>query len=751
MKKKKMIGFIFLAAMLVSGSGGCGKPEEEQPEGQNTEQFSDTEQVSDILIDTSSWGKDNSLDVYSAAVSVPLRDEMPGRMGVSVTFLGTDRGYHFTHHSTDKIWDQLNYVTADEESGFWSFEKLDRMWGIGPVAGTDHYICFHCKTMEDEGELRYFLKERDENNEVVREIALDFLTSPADKLITATYLAADSSGMIHMVYTAEGEGQQYLLLSPEGEVLFSKSSNTTGLIPLYDGRIAFVEFNWDDKEKCNRTDLLCLDKETGKAELLASLTQYVGYLTLLDENTALYADSKGVYRSGLSGENQEPLYLWLNHGIALGSWGIYAMQADQKGDISLIYDDSEDIMNYLCLTPTTEEVETLSITLGAVGNGYGDDYKAVVTAFNKRYPRWHIEIKNDYDATALLTQLGAGSGPVLVETGLVGFEELEKLWEPLDSVLEQLNITEELVPSVMDMGKINGVQYGIMTDFSLETTATGNQDLKEWDYETFLQCLADSPNAETFFDIYWGGNYGTVFIMNYFCNGIDDAYFWDAEAGTTNFDSTEFRRALELAKKYCTPKEEVVMDRTMLKEGKVFINHVYINVPEDVAGYRIFYGEDANYIGFPGKDGSAPRICAYSSLAVRKTATKEEKEVAMAFLNFILSYEGQKLAAKDLNYKMSVRRDILEEEIAAMSKGTKVDIGNGTKFKFYLGEQVDVELDRNTLMNWIDTAKPARGLPKELGDILEEELEQYFSDTISEDMLIDHLESRVGLYLNERK
>ena len=37
----------------------------------------------------------------------------------------------------------------------------------------------------------------------------------------------------------------------------------------------------------------------------------------------------------------------------------------------------------------------------------------------------------------------------------------------------------------------------------------------------------------------------------------------------------------------------------------------------------------------------------------------------------------------------------------------------------------------------------------ELMNIMWEELEQYFSGTITEEMAIDHLESRVELYLEE--
>lgn len=63
---------------------------------------------------------------------------------------------------------------------------------------------------------------------------------------------------------------------------------------------------------------------------------------------------------------------------------------------------------------------------------------------------------------------------------------------------------------------------------------------------------------------------------------------------------------------------------------------------------------------------------------------------------------------------------------------------------------MNVELDRKTLLDMIDQARPSRSLPDKLWNIIFEELNLYFASEITEDMLIDHLESRVGLYLGER-
>ena len=184
-------------------------------------------------------------------------------------------------------------------------------------------------------------------------------------------------------------------------------------------------------------------------------------------------------------------------------------------------------------------------------------------------------------------------------------------------------------------------------------------------------------------------------------------------------------------------------------EGKVLCNELRIKKPEELAAYRICYGEGANYIGYPAKDGAVHfMVSGCSPLVVRRTVTEEEKEVAFAFIGWVLSYEGQVQAAKDLNYGLSVRKDVLEEQIAALNESTEVFVpGFG---QIMLGDSLDIELDRKTLLHMIEKARPLRYFPTDLRNIMNEELEQYFFGLITEDMVIDHLESRVGLYLEER-
>ena len=687
--------------------------------------------------------KDNSLDAYSAAERVALQPEKPENVmednGMAESVLGATGAYHFKKHilsSAAESWDEVLFVTGEGKAGSERYEVKDQLWGIGPVVGTNNYVTFSAKLQED-GEYGWFLTERDENHEYLREFPLNFLSGEVGEVITSlSDFLVDQSGRVHLVRS------KYMLVSQEGEILREHTPEggyIKRLVPLYDGRIAFEVTVEEDG---GGTILQYMDEETGSPVTLATLKKDAFCFTFLDEETLLYADREGVYRSGLSGENPEMIYRWSNHGVI--AHRVSALEADEEGRIKLIYSDSE-YDNYLCLEPTTEKVNVCEITM-EVGSFDVDSYKWVVAEFNKRYPTCHIElIEHTYENEAvLLTQLTAGKGPVLLDPSMLGFEELEELWEPLDTVMEQLGVTEELLPTAMEMGKINGTLYGVVRDFSLNTVVS-NLDLKDWDYDTFFQCIQDRPELEAICD-YYGGN-GMNDLFRLLIHGLDDNYFIipDEETGEMYFDSERLRQVMDLVEKYCIAEE--VEPGNSLLEGKTLCNVLTIRTPEEAAEYRLIYGEDANYIGYPAKDGGMHYMFPFGMLSIRRTATKEEKEAAAAFLALHLSYEGQIHAAKAHTFQLSVRRDVLEEQIASASMGSQMNIPGEVS----VGSNVDIEKDGAMLLDLIDRAKPYKTFPRELWNILYEEEDLYLSGSITKDILIDHLENRIGLYLEEKK
>ena len=775
---KKVLGCMLLTGMLAVQICGCGAGKKEaSDDNPNAAQGTEAPGSTDAegaqgaagvdsqglsvsaggILDPSAVsvlaGKDNSLDIYSAAARVPLQTEKPENAieGGRGSCLAASGVWHFQKHlfeSPAECWDELIFVTAEGKADSERIPLEDQLWAIGPAAGTDHYVTLGEEARENGEGTRCVLMERDENAEKLREFPLDFMEGDISEVEESLLgFAVDKSGAAHLIRNSE-EGIQYLLVSQEGEILAectpAGGSYTRKLVTLYDGRVALLAGG-----SGGGVTLEHMDAETGRLVKLAAWEKPEGnpwYVTLLDEENLLYADEEGIYRSGLSGKNPELLYRWSNHGILAHE--VSAMQADGEGRIALIYSDSEN-ENYLCLEPTTEEVEICEITMAV--SSRAEVYQWEVAEFNKRYPNCHIElVEYGWKDTALLTQLTAGKGPVLVDTFLVNFEDLEELWEPLDTVMEQLGVMEELLPAALELGRIGGTLYGMARDFDLSTVIALDPDLKGWDYDTFFRCVQDRPELEAVCNYYNFDGGGFNHLIGLLNHGLEDSYYLvsDEETGTMSFDSDRFRRFLEMAEKYFTGEEDVLVGSSLM-EGRALCNAVSITRPGLVAAHRIAFGEDAYYVGYPTGDGAAHFKEASSMLSIRRSATKEEKEAAAAFIALCLSYEGQSQAAKESNFRLSVRRDVLEEQIAAMGK-EQGHIFDSDLDDVRLSSDLDIERDRETLLDMIDQARPVREIPDELQDIIYEELTAYFAGGITEDMLIDHLESRVGLYLGER-
>ena len=91
----------------------------------------------------------------------------------------------------------------------------------------------------------------------------------------------------------------------------------------------------------------------------------------------------------------------------------------------------------------------------------------------------------------------------------------------------------------------------------------------------------------------------------------------------------------------------------------------------------------------------------------------------------------------------------MEEQINGVNENSEIFMADFGQFR--VGDLLDKELDAQKLNELLEAARPKKYFPKELRNILSQELGHYFAGEITEEMVISHLESRVGLYLEERK
>lgn len=783
MKRVKSVLMLFLFPVILLWGCNGEEPQERDNINIRQEQSSSGEsaalpsQEQDIaaakpfvwgdLLEESSW-RDNTLDNYTAVMHLPLLPQQTeGEIGGIWEYaLGSTCGAVYKKHFFDTAednWEEFKTVTeqGEEDSVRLAFREGigNQIWGIGSIIGSDHFIMQDMEAAGDtDSAWKYRLWETDEDQRIVRTVELDFLSEDGE--VAPGQIMVDRVGNIHFttVYrgfspegASAGHRDYYCIADPEGALLakYDYTDSEVRLVALYDGRVGLCSRLADDTGRGICSRLETADIEAGEMELLAELDRNApkaflngAYYTLWDEKTLLYADNRGLHFADLSGNPAGDVYLWVNHGISFGE--LEELRIREDGGISLIYSDSQMNGNLLFLKPTQEKVEVQQIVF-AVDSNMRDVYYPAVVEFNKRYPAYHIALKTDYDQTRLLTELTAGKGPVLVDTMHIDFADQEKLWAPLDGLFDGEEWEDILIPQAMDMGKIDGTMYGVVCNFGIKTVVIAGNEPTDWDYERFLSGIEENQSIEAICN--WNQN-AWSFMYYFLIHGMGDNYILDTENGQVSFNSDRFRRALRLGMTYCDIDKYVEAGMPGLEE-KVFCNTITVTRPELIDLYRICYGEDANYIGYPSRNGSAHYIDSNCLLAVRATASDEEKKIAGAFLRILLSGEGQREGMKDSNFWLSVRRDALEEQISQVNERSMPHTYGFDQIT--LGDDYDREYDARLLEELLENARPEEHFPRELDAIFMEEIEEYSAGIITEEVLIERLAGRVELYLAEQE
>lgn len=118
-------------------------------------------------------------------------------------------------------------------------------------------------------------------------------------------------------------------------------------------------------------------------------------------------------------------------------------------------------------------------------------------------------------------------------------------------------------------------------------------------------------------------------------------------------------------------------------------------------------------------------------------------------MRLLLSRESQRGCLREPNFWMSVRWDVLEEQIAMIDERSLPIVYGFDQLRLE-DEDYDREYDTRFLRELLEKAQPQKEFPRELNSILQEEIDAYMAGIITEEMLIERLSGRVELYLAEQ-
>ena len=699
-------------------------------------------------------GRDNTIDEYSALTNVSYEIYTHDKeIGGSYAWIMDDtstvlmKKHIFSDYK--QCFDEVETINISGDSILRRYDNENQIWGIGSCATKG--LKAEMYLSQDYTPSVFVVLVKDDTYTEKYRIPLTFLREDFAELTIPSGMVFDKDNQLHFYIKPADDSFYYYIVSTEGNIINRQK--------MPDNMNIYGIFLSNDQRAILLTDIMEKDKQYEKREYNYLRFNGIDFETIFsfscpatsdpyaiyvrENGSVLMADTFGIYSCDNKLDEKQELYSWINHGIRVK----HVLEIRSQGEGIGVLFEQEKSYCYIYVEPVKEKLEMLTISI-AVSPATRDIYKEAVTEFNRKYPTITIEVEEyTSEDMLLLTQINAQKGPVLIDTTLTGFDDQKILFEPLDKALESMGILNDLNKTALEWGMIDGHIYGITTDFYINTTVIGKSEYSDMDYDIFTNlieqdyCKYITDSEEPSYDAY------KVF-SKFYIHGFDDNYFIDRLTGSTVFSSNEFKKLIRTVKEKVSD-DEYIEPGMSIYDGSVLLNQITISRPRDLSAYMTIYGEDVIFAGYPHSDGSYSLISSHMPLAIRKNASKEEKEIACVFMKLLLSYESQIEMAKASNFGFSVREDVINEQMESVDFSVPVSLGRSYE-PVKIGSNITTDKTKAKLYELLSDSKAEKSFPNDLNVILFEEMTDYFNNTIDEDILCDHLENRVNIYLMEQ-
>ena len=395
----------------------------------------------------------------------------------------------------------------------------------------------------------------------------------------------------------------------------------------------------------------------------------------------------------------------------------------------------------------------LAVVCVEVGGAQKSWIESLVDEYNKNHldvpitivPYGDVKLMEVDKAMAQLSVAIAGDDPpdlILLQNipsrlgDLVSQGYVEDL-TPFAEKSEKVHL-EDYYEKVLDCGRKEGVLAVIPKTFAISTLVTSKNVFNGssgWTYSQMLDCCkAHEANPLL------PGSSPEILLFEILRESVDA--FVDEDQNKCHFDSEEFKAFLEYAGTYCawSSRQYEYADQdesSTFREGKILAKYEAIFWLTQLKNIRRDFGDTANFVGFPSRYGTPVyRITMSGDNSFAITSTSNKKEEAWRFIEWYLNKEDEfdKL-------ELCADRKRMEEKVEIAIEGRENVNG---------GEPAMTEEDRETLeilLQYIDPL-PDDNLP--LYRIAYAEARTYFSGDKTLDEVIDVIQKRATLYMNEK-
>ncbi|MBQ9135344.1 MAG: extracellular solute-binding protein [Lachnospiraceae bacterium] len=540
------------------------------------------------------------------------------------------------------------------------------------------------------------------------------------------------------------------------------------------GFLNMVGYNNDWTKMFLRTYNMQTKQPGEDMELPGFLTNYgirngVSYDLLLTNSTGLYGYNFG-------DEETTQILSYINSDMD----GTSINQMYEMDDKTLFctYQDEETWETHLAVCTYVDPADIPDKEVISLACHYLDYYlRRRIIEFNKESEQYRILVK-DYsmydtaeDYTAGVTQLNndilTGQMPdILILDSSMPVESyvakgvLADIGKMIEED-EELNM-DDYMTNVFDAYSVDGKLYSVIPSFYISTVMGKTADVGAEPGWTMadLQALIDAnPNASVFGETYTRADILRNVMVN---NG---ARFIDRDTGKCNFESQEFMDVLEFVAQF---PEEFDWDslgddywmsyETQYREGATLLMNVSIGDFQDyVYNAHGYFGEPVTLIGFPAEEGNGAAVVANSQYAI--AARSSHKEGAWEFLRYYLTEEYQ-TDEDEMNWRLPVYKEAILDKLEAAQERPywEDEEGNKEYYDQYFwagGEEFILEPlskeEADALYEYICSVDMAYSYDENLYLIVEEEAAAYFAGQKSVEEVVEIIQSRAQVYINESR
>lgn len=404
-------------------------------------------------------------------------------------------------------------------------------------------------------------------------------------------------------------------------------------------------------------------------------------------------------------------------------------------------------------------------------------FERAVVEFNKQNEMYEVVLRRpetgeDWDdyRNRIQAEISGGGGPAVVSSAVLDMRAGAKQGYLMDLTEEFAEYKNLLLPSVWNAGEIDGKLYGISHTFNVNTLiaskdVVGNRT--SWTLKEAME-LTGQTGADAFMHDITGMNEATLFWQMGLLFGNNKTLV-DWENMTCNLNGEEAKELLAFVEQYTGQDDPGKNEFERIYDGELMTTTLYMTDPSAIQIMAALLENKEVYIGYPTEDGGSGHIIACNSYMINQSSSV--KDGAVAFLKYLLSEEVQNRRVEDwidigCTYMdgFPVREDSMERIYDALLENANEAANEGgeeeewekhEKWGSYNGiefmkEPVTVE-QIEVFRRVLETARPNYNYSGELVSILESEFPAYLTGEKTAEEVLDIVQNRAQLYINELK